>query len=340
MRVAHFVVNKLMAAWLIVFAILALLLPAPFTTLAPYTNYLLGAVIFIMSLTVEAGAFARVFSRPRALIIGFVIKWATVPLAAYIAARVVYAHQPLLAAGTILDGSTPAGVSSNLFAYIGHGAVELAVSLTFIHTLLAPVLTPSFTHLMASSYVHVSFWDLFLQMLEIVVLPVVLGLAVRYGVRPHRMERAEPVVPVVSALLLFAIELALFSKASPQVHANLGLLPIVIGTTTVLIVINLAVAYVLARLCRLNDRFSRTIMFDTGVYNSGLGAVLAAANFGPFAALPALLNTIMNLIIGALLSSVLQNHPTVDDPQAASAGHAYRSGQREDPATKLRTTDE
>lgn len=309
MTLARFVINKLMAGWLILFAIIALLVPGPFTALAPWVNYILGGVIFIMMLTAKAKTLGHVFSRPKALIAGFVIKWATVPLAAYIAANLVYSHNPQLAAGTIVDGATPAGVSSNLFAYIGHGAVELAVSLTFIHTLLAPVLTPAFTQAMASKFVHVSFWPLFKQMLEIVVLPVVAGLAVRYGVRPERTRKAEPVLPMISAILLYAVVLGLFSKAAPAVRAHLSLMPVIIGTTTVLIIVNLLVAYVLARVARLDDATSRTIMFDTGIYNSGLGSVIAAANFGPFAALPALLNTIMNLIIGALVSSWLQHRP-------------------------------
>jgi BASS family bile acid:Na+ symporter len=191
-----------------------------------------------------------------------------------------------------VDGATPAGVSSNLFTYIGHGAVELAVSLTFIHTLLAPLLTPAFTQAMASKFIHVSLWA--------------------------------PVLPMISALLLYAILLGLFSKAAPAVRAHLGLMPVIIGTTTVLIIVNLLAAYALARLARLDDATSRTIMFDTGVYNSGLGAVVAAANFGPFAALPPLLNAIMNLIIGALASSWLQHRPTA--PRQEAPRHAAGVG--------------
>lgn len=129
-------------------------------------------------------------------------------------------------------------------AYIGHGTVELAVSLTFVHTLLAPLLTPAFTQVMAS-------------------------------------KRAEPALPIVSALLVYAIVLGLFSKAAPAVRAHAGLMPLIIGTTTVLIIVNLAVG-------------------------------------GPFAALPGLLNTIMNLIVGALLSCWLQ-HRTPARPAAVPA---------------------
>jgi predicted Na+-dependent transporter len=49
------------------------------------------------------------------------------------------------------------------------------------------------------------------------------------------------------------------------------------------------------------------------VYNSGLGAVLATVNFGAFAALPALLNTLMNMIIGSSLATYLHGKPMESD---------------------------
>ena len=66
-------------------------------------------------------------------------------------------------------------------------------------------------------------------------------------------------------------------------------------------------AHLLAKGLRLPERQARAIMFDVGVYNSGLGAVLAGLNFGPLAVLPPLLNSVMNMIIGALLAAFLHN---------------------------------
>ena len=310
----QFIVNRCMALWLIVFAVLALFLPNLFTVLSPATNYLLGGIILIMSLTMGTGELREVLTRPKPFVAGLVIKWTTVPLAAYLAARTVYAGHPQLAAGTVIDGATPAGASSNLFAYLGHGAVGLAVSLTFIHTVMAPLLTPGITELLASRFVSVSFMPLFVQSLEIVVLPVVVGLLVRYAVSRERIKRIEPLLPVASALMLYAVVLGLFSKAAPVVFRNLSFMPVIVATTTTLVIINLGVGYGLARVLRLDERSCRTIMFDTGVYNSGLGATLAAANFGAFAALPALLNAIMNLLIGASIASFLRSRPPAEAP--------------------------
>lgn len=309
----RFLFNRLMPLWLILLGIVAYLQPHPFLFLHPYVTYLLGGVILVMSLTLTLGALGDLVRRPLALVAGFFIKWITVPLGGWIAALVVYSHQPQLAAGTILDGSVPAGVSSNLFSFIGHGSVALAVSLTFIHTVLSPLITPSLTKLLASRFVAVNFLTLFIQMVEIVLVPVVLGLAIRYAVGEQRLKRGEPVLPLISAVLLYLIELGLISPAAATIRANLHWIPIVTVTTTALILVNLGVAYGIARALRISDRKSRAIMFDTGVYNSGLGAVLAAANFGAFAALPPLMNATMNLIVGALLAGILQNYPTASD---------------------------
>lgn len=307
-----------MAFWLIVLGILAYSDPKPFLWIHAYVTYLLAGVILLMSLTLTIPSIGKVFSKPKALVAGFLIKWITVPLVAIIAASVVYSHQPMLAAGTILDGATPAGVSSNLFTYIGHGSVALAVSLTFIHTILSPVLTPALTSALASKYIPVSFLALFEQMVILVLVPVALGLGIRYAAGEKVIKRAEPVLPVLSALFLYAIEVGLVSPASAIIHKNLGWVPVIALTTSVLILVNLGVAYGLARWLKIPKGYARAIMFDTGVYNSGLGAVLAAANFGAFAALPPLLNMLMNLIIGALLAAILQNYPIKPEPSLES----------------------
>lgn len=317
MKIATFVVNRLMALWFIVLGLIAYYFPAPFSFLHPFTTYLLGLVILVMSLTLTFKSIGLVFQRPKPVIAGFLIKWITVPLFAYIMATLVYSKQPMLAAGTILDGAVPAGVSSNLFTFLGHGSVALAVSLSAIHTLLAPFLTPAITSVLASKWVPVSFMTLFEQLIEIIVVPVVLGVVIRAGLGEKRIQRAEPALPLISAIALYLITLSIVSGSSAAIHANLQWVPTVFGVTTVLIVANLAVAYFLARWLKVDDSQSRAIMFDVGVYNSGLGAGLAAVAFGPFAALPPMANMVMNLIIGALLAAVLQYYPVKQLPDAA-----------------------
>lgn len=313
MKTASFLINKMMPVWLIVCGILGYVAPHVFVVLAPYIIYYLAAVILMMSLTLTIEATKQVFTRPKPLIAGFVIKWITVPLAAIIAAHLVYANQPQLAAGTILDGATPAGVTSNLFTFLSNGAVALAISLTFIHTLLSPILTPAFTTVFAHKYVAVNFFALFHQMLVMVLLPLVIGIAARYALGVRRIQQVQPVLPMISALLLYALALGLVAKAQPAIAHNLGWIPVIAVVTSIICVVNLIVGYLLARALRLDEANSRAIMFDVGIYNSGLGAVLATINFGAFAALPALMNALLNMIIGSMLASYLGGKPVTQE---------------------------
>ncbi|ABQ29026.1 bile acid:sodium symporter family protein [Acidiphilium cryptum] len=318
MKLASLLLNKMMPVWLVVCGVLGYLAPHVFVAFAPYVIYYLAAVILMMSLTLTIEATKQVFTRPKPLISGFVIKWITVPLAAIIAAHLIYANQPQLAAGTILDGATPAGVTSNLFTFLSNGAVALAISLTFIHTLLSPLLTPAFTTAFAHKYVAVSFFALFHQMLVMVLLPLIIGIGARYTLGAQRIRLVQPVLPMISALLLYALALGLVAKAQPAIARNLDWVPIIAIVTSILTIINLAVGYLLARLLRLDESNSRAIMFDVGIYNSGLGAVLASLNFGAFAALPALMNAMLNMVIGSMLASYLGSKP-IDQEQSDSA---------------------
>ncbi len=328
MRTAAFVLNRLMPLWLIVLGIASYAWPSVFLWLHDYSTYLLGFVILLMSLTLTTQSLAGVVQHPKAAIVGFVTKWITVPLVAVIAAHLVYSSQPQLAAGTILDGSVPAGVSSNLFTFLAHGSVALAVSLASLNTILAPILTPTFTKLLASAFVPVDFMSMVIQLLQIILVPLVLGLLIRYGIGQARIAKAEPVLPMLSALALYGVEVGIISSAAPTIQKNLVWVPIVFVTTSVLILINLGLAYLISRKLGLDDATSRAIMFDVGVYNSGLGAGLAATNLGAFAALPPIANMVMNMIIGALVASYLQSRPPVKAAQVEASPR-----QQQQPAT-------
>jgi bile acid:Na+ symporter, BASS family len=328
MSAAQFLLNKMMPIWLIVCGLVAYAAPQTFIAFSHFSIYYLAGVILLMSLTLTLEALKPVIAMPGPLIAGFVIKWVTVPLAAVIAAHVVYASQPQLAAGTILDGATPAGVTSSLFTFLANGAVALAIALTFVHTLVSPLLTPALASVFAHKYVHVDFFALLHQMLTMVLLPLVIGIFLRAALGPKRIAVIKPFLPMGSALLLYCLALGLVAAAEPAIAKNLIWIPIIAATTSLLCTINLAVGYFLSRALRLSEANARAIMFDAGVYNSGLGAVLATVNFGPFAALPALMNTLMNLVIGSMLATWLHGKPVEQDaaapaPVSAPAAEAY-----------------
>lgn len=73
------------------------------------------------------------------------------------------------------------------------------------------------------------------------------------------------------------------------------------------VLVTLGLGYTAGIPMRLDREDRIAVMFEVGIYNSGLGAALAARNFGAFAALPAIANAMCNLIIGALITAYLSH---------------------------------
>jgi len=316
MKTFTFIVNRLMALWLVVCALIGYVFPRPFLPFRSWTLWLLAAVVFFMGLTLEWDEVRRVFRAPRALVAGVAAKWIIVPAFAYLAAVVAFRNQPQLAAGVVLDGATPSGVSANVFTFLSGGAVALSIAMSAINTIVSPLLTPVFTSQFAGAFVQVDTSALFVQMLQVVLVPVVLGLTIQTFFRAQ-VARVQPALPILSALALYAIVLVLIAASAATIQRQMSVLPTIAAVTTVQIVVTLALGYLVGLPLGLERPDRIAIMFEVGIYNSGLGAALAAANFGPFAALPAIANAMINLIIGALLTAWLAQRARTANPERA-----------------------
>lgn len=185
----------------------ALAQPDLFTWIAPYISPLLGLIMLGMGLTLQPADFRRLAERPRDVAIGALAQWLVMPTAAY-ALTVVLSLPPELAVGVILVGAAPGGTASNVMAYLGKGDVALSVAITTVTTLAAPLVMPAWVVALAGEQLQVGFVDLFLNIVQIVFIPVVLGFALRVVLDRNAPEVAEvglDVFPLVSVLSIVAI---------------------------------------------------------------------------------------------------------------------------------------
>jgi BASS family bile acid:Na+ symporter len=150
------------AYWVLLFAGLALWIPEGFTWIAPHIPLLLGIIMFGMGMTLSLGDFKEVFSHPKSVFIGVAAQYLLMPLLAFGLATALRLP-PEVAVGVILVGSCPGGTSSNVMTYLARGNTALSVSITSVSTLLAPILTPAITLLLASKWLPVSFGDVHLS---------------------------------------------------------------------------------------------------------------------------------------------------------------------------------
>ncbi|MDY6053085.1 MAG: bile acid:sodium symporter family protein, partial [Anaerovibrio sp.] len=140
-----------MALLVVLAGVTGALYPELLTWASPYVSYLLGLVMFGMGMTLRVTDFRKVLEKPRQVMIGVLAQFLIMPLVALALVK-AFNLPPELAIGVILVGACPGGTASNVMAYLAKGDVALSVAMTMTTTLLAPVVTPAITWLLAGAW--------------------------------------------------------------------------------------------------------------------------------------------------------------------------------------------
>ncbi|GGG56724.1 Na+-dependent transporter [Kocuria dechangensis] len=277
--------------------LLGFLAPGTTSGLAGWVNPLLGLVMFGMGLTLRPVDFALVARRPMPVLLGVAAQYVLMPLIAVLVVWVLRLP-PELAAGVILVGCAPGGTASNVVSYLARGDVALSVAMTSISTLLAPVLTPLLTLWLAGQYLPLDGAAMAWSIVKIVLLPVVVGLAVRL-LLPGVVRRTLPALPWVSVAAISLIVAIVVSRSADRI-VEAGLL--VLAAVALHNGLGLALGYLVGAVTHQPVAVRRTTAVEVGMQNSGLAAGLAAQYMNPLAALPGAVFSVWHNLSGAVFA--------------------------------------
>ncbi|WP_309080478.1 bile acid:sodium symporter family protein [Zhihengliuella sp.] len=282
-----------------------LFLPTPFVDLAFLINPLLMVIMFGMGLTLTFPDFAMVVRHPLPVLLGVVAQFVVMPLIGLLVS-VALGLSPALAAGVILVGCAPGGTASNVVTYLARGNVALSVSMTSVSTLLAPIFTPLLTLWLAGQYLPVDAGSMAWSIVQIVLVPVLLGLVLR-AVVPRAVDAVLPVLPWVSVLAISFVVVVVVARSAEAIFAAglLILLAVVLHNGA-----GLALGYGVGRLFRQPVASRRTMAVEIGMQNSGLASGLAAQYFAPESALPGAVFSVWHNVSGALIAAYWRRRST------------------------------
>lgn len=273
--------------------------------LAGYVNPLLGLIMFGMGLTLRWPDFALVLSRPIPVILGVAAQYGIMPLLGWSVATLLGLPDEI-AVGVILVGCVPGGTASNVVSYLARADVALSVTMTSVSTLLAPILTPLLTLWLVDARLPVDAGGMALSMVQIVLIPVVLGLLIR-AFLPRLVERVLPGLPWFSVALISLVVAIVVSLSADRIVAA-GL--VVLAAVVLHNGLGLLIGYLIGRLTGQSERASRTVAIEVGMQNSGLASGLAATFFTPTAALPGAVFSVWHNLSGALLAAYFRRRDT------------------------------
>lgn len=304
-KVSDFV-GKYMAAIVIAVAALALLAPGTVSFIkTSYVNYLLGIVMFGMGLTLKPSDFKVVFSRPKDVIVGCIAQFTLMPLLAFLLTK-LFNLPAELAVGVILVGTCPGGTSSNVITFMSKGDVALSVTMTSVSTVLSPILTPFITYMIIGEKINFDPVGMFWSIVQIVILPICLGLAVK-SFLPKLAEAATDYLPAVSSIAISLIIAGVIGASRDLILKAPGLILLVVILHNCC---GYALGFAIARFTGLSWKKAVALSIEVGMQNSGLATGLAKAHFAalPAATVPGAVFSAWHNISGALLAWAYQNY--------------------------------
>jgi bile acid:Na+ symporter, BASS family len=249
---------------------------------------LLQIIMFGMGTTMSWGDFVAVVKTPKAVIVGLVCQFTIMPIVGFTLAN-IFSFPNEIAAGIVLIGCSPSGLASNVMAYIAKANVALSITITSIATLLAPILTPALMKLLAGQFIDISFWSMMQDILNMIIVPIILGLIVN-KILGKNISILNRILPIVS-MMGIAFIIVIITAAGRDSLLSIG--GILIFAVLIHNVLGYFLGYWGGRLFGLNEQSCRTIAIEVGLQNAGLASGLAlqmgkvatvglaAALFGP-----------------------------------------------------------
>ncbi len=290
-------ITKLFPLWVVVFSLTAFFSPVLFTPYKGWITYLLGVIMLGMGLTMSINDFKLVFSRPKDVLYGIVLRYCIMPFVAFLVTKLLNLP-PALAAGVILVGCCPSGTASNVMTFLAKGDTALSVTVSSFNTVLAPFLTPYIFLFLAGSIIPIDAQALLIDILKIVLVPVTLGIALRAaaGRIVDKFVKVVPLISVAAIVFVIAIVIAL-SAAKLATVAMIAFVAVVLHNG-----VGLGLGYGASRVVGMNVHKSKAICFEIGMENSGLAVALAMAHLDPVAAIPGAIFSVWHNLSGSLLA--------------------------------------
>ena len=277
----------------------ALFLPSSFVWIdTSAITPMLGVVMFGMGLTLRPSDFQPVLQHPKDILIGELAQFLIMPSLAWLLCKLLSLPEEL-ALGVILVGCCPGGTASNVICYLAKGDVALSVAMTGVSTLLAPIVTPALVWLLAGESVEVDVAGMFLSIVQVVIVPIVLGVAANHYFQ-RTTRRIVPLLPIIVAHNAASIlACSLIVAVAVILHNVLGL----------------ALGYGLSSLVGSEPSKRSAIAIEVGMQNSGLATSLAATHFAlfPMAAVPGAMFSVWHNFSGSIAAQIFRKQADKKD---------------------------
>ena len=269
-----------------------------------FVNMLLCVIMFGMGMTLKADDFKYILKKPTDVLIGICSQYVFMAGFGWLVASL---------------GCVPGGTASNVMTFLAKGDVALSITITMCTTLLAPVLTPSLTLVLAGQWIDVNFWNMFISIVLVVLLPILLGIAVHTALGDRVNGLKDFLVKASTACIILVEGLCVGPNRDQFTTHGVTVVLVTVLAVALHHVLGLLAGYVTAKVFRFNEKKVRTLSLEVGLQNSGLSCTLAKTAFpDTMAILPCVIATVVHQIIGPIVASMFAAKPLPEEAEPTS----------------------
>ncbi|VTX94069.1 bile acid:sodium symporter family protein [Acinetobacter ursingii] len=274
----------------------------------------LAIIMAGLGLELRPQDFKRVAKHPKAVFLALFCQLVILVSIAFLICKLL-ALPPLLAVGVMLLAASPGGPTANLFSYLYKGDIALNITLTAINSVIAAFTLPFIVNLSIQHFINdgqqlgLQFSKV-IQVFLIIIVPVCLGMLVRYF-SPNVADKLHKPVRTFAVVFLILIIIGAVAKERNSILEYI----MQVGLATSLFCIaSLLIGYFIPRIFGISSTQARACAFEIGIHNSTLAMTIALTILASTTiAMPAAVYSIFMYIFAAIFGTLLNRY----DPQRA-----------------------
>lgn len=237
----------------------------------------LAVIMFGMGLSLVTGDFTRLFTYPKAVLVGLCNQLLFLPLIGF-AIVVLFDLNPSMAIGVMILSVCPGGPTSNLITQVSRGNIGLSVTLTALASLITvftiPILlSKAIAYFTGDSdvVIQLPILETMLQILVITVIPISIGMMIRKRREAFalRMEKPMRTASTVLFVVIFLIIVIANIDNLTQAMKEVGLPTLLLNLST------MGLGYLSAKLFGITGKSQISITIESGIQNGTLAFVIA-----------------------------------------------------------------
>ncbi|PYI57554.1 bile acid:sodium symporter [Paenibacillus flagellatus] len=274
------------------------------TRLVPY---LFAYLTFVMALGCSPAQLGGALRKPLAIVVTLALVHVAAPLAAYGAGTLLFGAGSPYVVGLVLFAVIPLGVSSVIWVGLSGGSVALVLSLIVLDSIVSPFVVPYAIDLLFGADIHFDHWNVMKDLIVIILVPTVLGVAVNAWSKGRAKPVTAPYAAPTSKLAFAAVIVINAAAIAPHVFAMKGELIRLVPAVLLFVAFCYALGWLGSLPFRGRDVVV-TITYSSGMRNISLGIVIALHYFEPAAAVPVVMAILIQQPMATLAHRLQKNY--------------------------------